>query len=124
MALNIAIVDADETILDSVRLVLESEGWCVRIYATGEDFLADLNHYRPDCLIIEPHLPGLSGAEVARSMARNIDHLPIIGLTAWPVSPLTTDVVNAGACVMLTKPVTSESLVDNIRVAVGGAVEP
>jgi len=116
--LTIAIVDDDEAILDAVQLVLEEQYWDIRTYTTGEEFLADLDNREPKCVVLDPHLPGLSGAEVARSVAEANAHIPIIGLTAQPTSPLASEVVDAGARVMLTKPVTSEELVDYIRAAV------
>lgn len=119
MTLSIALVDNDEAILDSVKLMLESKGWCVRTYATGEEFLADVARYWTDCVIMEPQLPGMSGAEVARSMAKSNGHIPFIGLTSWPVGAVTLEVAKEAAFVMLTKPVSSEELVDNIRGAVG-----
>lgn len=119
MSVNIAIVDDDESILDAVKLVLEDEGWRVRTYATGEEFLADFDRHTPNCLILDPNLPGVSGAEVARSVVDGSGQIPIIGLTARPTGPVSTELVNAGAHVILTKPVTTEELVDQIQRAVG-----
>jgi FixJ family two-component response regulator len=119
MTVSIAIVDDDEDILDAIQLVLEDQGWGVQTYATGEDFLADLRSHKPDCLILDPHLLGLSGGEVARSVANGNDRIPIIGLTARPVSPLAIEVMNAGAGAMLTKPVTAETLIEHIQAAIG-----
>jgi FixJ family two-component response regulator len=118
MTVSVAIVDHDEDILDAVRMALEDIGWCVRTYSTGEDFLADVKKHRPDCLILDPHLPGLSGAEVARALTEDNRHIPIIGLTARPASLVTDELVNAGARVMLTKPATFEDLVEYVQAAI------
>lgn len=118
MPVTVAIVDDDEAILDAVQLVLEEQHWDIQTYTTGEEFLADLDIRKPKCVILDPHLAGLSGAEVARSVAETDDCIPIVGLTAQPGSPLTSEVVDAGARVMLTKPVTSEELVYCIRAAI------
>lgn len=119
MVVSIAIVDSDEAILDAVQFVLENEGWQVWTYATGEDFLADVPHHEPDCIILDPHLPKMNGADVARSVSIGNGRIPIIGLTARPTSPATTEVMQAGAREMLTKPVTFEELVDHIQAAIG-----
>jgi len=119
IGVTIAVVDDDEAILDAMRLVLEGQNWDIQTYTTGEEFLADMSNHKPECVVLDPHLPGLSGAEVARSVAQANAGIPIIGLTAQPGSPLAVEVVGAGAWAMLTKPVTSEELVDYIRAAVG-----
>ena len=118
MPVNIAVIDDDEAILDSVKLVLEEQQWRVRTYTTGEEFLADVNNHGLNCVILDPHLPGVSGVEVARSVARDSPGVPIIGLTAQPVSPLTLQIVNVNARVMLIKPVSAEVLVDQIQTAI------
>ena len=85
----VAIVEDDADVLDAVKTALEQEGWCVWTYATGEAFLEDLcAHRRPDCLILDPHLPGISGAEVARSVKKTQGDVPIVGLSARPESPV------------------------------------
>lgn len=113
----IAVVDDDAEILDSISLVLELHRWRVLTYTTGEAFLADLERVQPDCLILDPHLPGLNGADIARSIVSENRNIPIIGLTARPYGPVVAEVENAGALVMLTKPVTEEVLIDHVRVA-------
>ena len=118
MAVVVAVVDSDEAILDSVGLVLEIHGWRVWQYPSGESFLDDFSRNCPDCLILDPHLPGLSGAVVARTVSSRSGHIPIIALTARPASQLTADVVQIGVTAMLTKPVSEEMLVNSIRQAV------
>jgi FixJ family two-component response regulator len=121
MAVIIAIVEDDEAILDAVQILLEGEGWQVRTYSSGGAFLQDLDDRQPDCVILDPHMPGLSGADVARSMAREHADIPIIGLTARPNSWVTEAMLHAGARVILRKPVTFESLLEHILSAIGDA---
>jgi FixJ family two-component response regulator len=113
----VAVVDSDDAVLDSVSLVLEMHGWQVRTYSTGESFLDDLDRHQPDCIVLDPHLPGLSGAELARTVSTGNRCIPIIALTARPTSQLTADTVNAGVAALLTKPVSEETLVSSIQEA-------
>ena len=99
-------------------MLLEAHGWRVRVYASGEPFIADLGEHTPDCLILDPHLPGMNGADVVRTLIDTRIDLPVIGLPAWPDSPLTLEVVSLGVSVMLTKPVRSEELIEQITFAV------
>ncbi len=117
-AVSVAIVEDDESILDAVRILLETHGWRVRVYASGEPFVADLGEHTPDCLILDPHLPGMNGADVVRALKDIQIDLPVIGLTAWPDSPLALEVVSLGISVMLTKPVRSEELIEEIGLAI------
>jgi two-component system, LuxR family, response regulator DctR len=117
--ITIAVIDDHEAVLDAIRLVLEEQHWAVRTYASGEAFLADLEALCvPDCVILDPHLPGISGSEVAKSIALHDRRVPIIGLTAHPNSPVTAAVSEAGARGLLTKPVTSQQLVENVLAAI------
>jgi two-component system response regulator TtrR len=118
--IDIAIVEDDEAVRDSIQLVLSDFGWRVRTYSGGEDFLADLDDYVPDCLILDPHLPGLSGADVARALAVRNARVAIVGLTARPTSVLAGAVLAAGASAMMTKPVTVEALVNQVLAALAG----
>lgn len=61
----------------------------------------------------------MSGADVTRAVANGNPQIPIVGLTARPGSPLTNQVTEAGARVMLTKPIKAEELVDHIHAVMG-----
>ena len=113
MTTTVAAVDDDVAILDSIQLLLEFQGWRVRTYTTGEDFIADLpNHSLPDCLILDPNLPGMSGGAVTRAIAGR--HVPVVGLTARPTCDEAMEMLRAGARAILTKPATEENLVDQV----------
>ncbi len=118
MCHTIAIIDDDEAILDSARLVLEAEDWLARLYTQGDQFVADLSSAPPDCLVLDPHLPDMSGLEVAEHVAHTRLQIPIIVWTAQPHSPQVADILRADVHVVLTKPVAAEPLIKEIRVAI------
>lgn len=114
--ITIAVIDDDPAILDSIGLSLEFQNWNVRTYLSGEEFLADLdNRTLPDCIILDPHLTGMSGSEVVQSTKNGRPAVPIIGLTARPTSQVTKAVIDAGVLTILTKPVSEEQLIFYIR---------
>jgi two-component system response regulator FixJ len=113
----IAVVDNDDAILDALELLLAVSGWEARTYKTGEAFMDDLTENTPSCLILDSHLSGLSGADVARALSTRKPAIPIIGITARPGSKLANEVLSAGADVMLTKPVSAENIVSKVRAA-------
>lgn len=117
MTVTIAVVDDDVRILDAIEMVLAEEGWAVRTYVTGETFLNGLEHDgAPQCLILDPHLPGISGAEVACAIIDGDPgrDVPIIGISARPSSAVSHQLISAGAQVMLMKPVAAEELVAQV----------
>ncbi len=110
----VAVVEDDLSILDAVTLVLEDRGWRARPYATGEAFLTDYGQgAKCDCLLLDPHLPGISGVEVAHAMAGS--GVPILVVTARPDSPLTRTLVHDGASAVIVKPVSAGELVERIE---------
>jgi FixJ family two-component response regulator len=115
----VAIIDDDASILDAMTLLIEGEGWVANAYASGEAFLEDhRENGKVDCLILDPHLDGISGAVVAQALVNA--HIPIIGLTARPESLITRRVIEYGVETMLTKPVRPGELVATIRRAIDG----
>jgi FixJ family two-component response regulator len=119
--ISVAVVEDDDLILDATRLVLESHGWEAHTYPTGEAFLADIElGVTYDCLVLDPHLPGISGADVAAAISGS--GIPILVLTARPDSPLTKAVVRLGARTVIIKPVDAVRLADTIVALLPGPV--
>lgn len=105
-----AIVDDDAEIVDSVTMLLESHGWEATGYVSGDALLAKLAEgVRFECVLLDPHLDGVPGPEVARRL-RAAD-IPFVVLTARPDSEVTVATVAAGAKAVITKPARAEELV-------------
>ena len=115
LPVTIAIVDDDESILDSLKMVLENQNWNTQTYISGEAFLADFEAHKPDCIILDSHFPGASGAEVVRSIKTENKKIPIIVLTAYPKSQETNEIMRLGAREVLAKPITAEVLIDHVQ---------
>lgn len=117
-SVTVAIIDDDESVLDAVKTVLENEDWITQTYASGEAFLSDLKQNRPDCIILDANLSGVSGVAVALTIGTSYcNSIPIIILTAYPESPQTLKIKKLCSCDVLIKPVTAEVLIDHIRAA-------
>jgi FixJ family two-component response regulator len=74
----ICIVDDDEAVTHSLRLLLETIGFNVQTYGSGVEFLADERHRTAGCLIIDLHMPGLDGIEVLSQLQLEGVRLPTI----------------------------------------------
>src|SRR5215210_1094485 len=78
---TILIVDDEPTIVEVVALYLQREGFRVVTAADGTAALSMVEQQRPDLVVLDLMLPGLSGLEVTRRLRAN-SALPIIVLTA------------------------------------------
>ena len=114
----VAVVYDDDAILDALQLLLAASGWKVRTYRSGETFVDDLSENTPDCLVLDSHLPGLSGADVARALSTRYPNIPIIGITAQHGSRLANEVLSAGANAMLTTPIDAELILSKVQNAI------
>ena len=119
--LTVAIVDDDESVLDAIKTVLDDQHWNTQTYASGEDFLSDFKKHKPDCIILDSNLPGLSGVAVALTISTGKNSIPIIILTAYPESSQTMKIKKLGVFDMLVKPVTAEVLIEHIQAEIGRA---
>ena len=64
-AATIVVVDDDNDVRDSLRILLESFGYSVRTHGNGADCLGDPHLSDAGCAILDVNLPGMSGLEIA-----------------------------------------------------------
>jgi FixJ family two-component response regulator len=102
--LLVAIVDDEEPIRKALRRLLESAGVDVETFASGQEFLDSLTTRRPDCLILDLHMPGVGGLSVLQHMQSSGLQLPTVVITAYEVPDVRSACFSAGASVYLRKP--------------------
>ena len=79
----IRIVDDDEELRNSQKMLLASLGWSVKTYESALAFLSDDELTRPGCLILDVRMPGMTGLELQQElMRREIKNISIILLMA------------------------------------------
>ncbi len=121
MSVTIFIVDDDEAVRDSLKLLLESYGLTVEDYGSTAEFL---RNYRPrprQCLILDQHLPGATGLDfLASSEAADLG-LPVVLVTGRGDNALRARAIQLGVSAYLEKPVVDDTLMTAIRSAVDGA---
>jgi two-component system response regulator FixJ len=105
----VAIVDDDAAVLDSLKFLLEVAGHQVDIYGSAAAFLE--NHaLRPACLILDHHMPRMTGLELAARLRTAGMATPIL-LISGAVSPaIITHAARIGIDKVLEKPPTEDDL--------------
>jgi FixJ family two-component response regulator len=111
------VVDDDVSVRESLELLIGYEGWQAEIFASADEFLSRPRPSVPSCLILDLSLPGLSGLDLQKRIARDRTDMPIIFITGHGDIPSTVQAMKAGAVEFLTKPFTDDVLLSAIRQA-------
>ena len=111
------VVDDDVSVRESLELLIGYEGWQAEIFASADEFLSRPRPSVPSCLILDLSLPGLSGLDLQKRIARDRNDMPIIFITGHGDIPSTVQAMKAGAVEFLTKPFTDDALLSAIRQA-------
>ena len=111
---TVFVVDDDAAVRDSLRWVIESNGWNVEAYPSAEAFLEAYDPARPGCLILDVRMPGLSGPELQKKLNERQYTLPIIFITAHGTVPTAVRAMQAGAVDFIMKPFNNTTLLERI----------
>jgi FixJ family two-component response regulator len=111
------VVDDDEAVRDSTRALLESYGIEVCDYASADEFLAGDEVPSQGCVLLDLHMPGMSGLELLETLQNQGSKLSIIAITGRGDPALKERAVRAGAVTLLDKPVADERLLDSLALA-------
>ena len=118
----IAIVDDDPVVRFVLSSLLREAGYNVVLFESGNDFLASLfRGHRPDCVLLDFVMPGLSGLDVVSIMTVDRIDVPAIIITASIGAGLQSKLINAGAHALLRKPVSEKELFATIESALAAS---
>ena len=115
---RIAIVDDEEPVRRALRRLFLAEGMEVDTFASGSDFLDSLASRKPDCLILDLHLPGLDGFALQKQLAESGSQVPIIVITGHDRAGTAERVMAAGASAYLPKPLEAQTLLAAVTSAI------
>ena len=114
--LLISVVDDDAAVRKALRRLLSSVDMSVATFDSGQAFLESLAVQSPDCLILDMHMPSISGLEVLHELSRIGAGVPTIVITAY--DERATECLTAGAQIYLRKPVDDHVLLSAIESAI------
>ena len=117
------LVDDDEAVRDSLRWLLEGNGFVVRTFASAEAFLQDYDPTLCACLVLDVRMNGMSGIELHDELLRRAHDLPLIFMTGHGDVPMAVARMKLGAVDFLEKPFDDQQLCSTVALALEHAVE-
>jgi two-component system response regulator FixJ len=100
----IHVIDDDPAICDSLSLLLATEGLCVQTHASALKFLECVGSCGGGCVVMDLHMPEMSGIDLLAKMNERRLSLPTIVITGYVDFPLAIQAMRQGAVDVLEKP--------------------
>src|SRR6187431_1543887 len=117
----IAVIDDEEGVRTALRRLLHSAGLAVEVFDSGPAFLAALNGKRPDCAVLDLHMPDMTGFEVLARIEEMRIGVPVVVMTGHDAPEMEEIAERFSAAAYLRKPVNDYTLLDAIFTAITGS---
>lgn len=114
----IHVVDDNEAMRKSLRMVLESAGLASRCYASSEEFLDNYTYTPLGCILLDVRMPGINGLELQQHLSQHNINLPIIIMTGYADVPTAIRAMKAGAIDFVEKPFDQDDLLARIHLCI------
>jgi len=118
----VAVVDDEESVRKALKRLLRAAGLEAESYATGQEFLAQAATREPDCVVLDLHMPLMSGSQVLAQIRRMPRCPPVVVITAHDVPEKRDECLAAGASAYLRKPLEDRLLLNAISAALRASV--
>jgi len=113
----IYILDDEPEMCRSLSLLLSTDGVPARSFGCGELFLDTLDHLPPGILVCDVMMPGVSGIELTRTLAKRGRTDPVIMIAGHADIPLAVEAMRAGAIDFIEKPFEASKILSAIATA-------
>jgi len=114
----VLVVDDDVSVREALGSLVRSAGFAVETFASAREFMARPLTDVPSCLVLDVHLPGLSGLDLQKRMAEVELEMPIVFITGHGDVPTSVQAMKAGALEFLIKPFADQDLLAAIQQAI------
>ena len=115
---RVLVVDDESAIRDSLRMILEYEGYGVVEAATGESALAEVRRRSPDAVVLDIKMPEMDGLSVLRKFRERGFEMPVLIVTGHGDVATAVEATRRGAFDFLEKPLERDRLLVSLRNAV------
>jgi FixJ family two-component response regulator len=116
---SVAIVDDDASVRKALGRLLSANSFEITTYGSVSDFMESIESGMPQCLVLDLHMPDVTGFELQRDLSRLGINIPTIVITAWDEPWIRERCVRAGAVAFLVKPLDEAVLLNAIHTATG-----
>ncbi len=116
---TVFVVEDDEGVRDSMLALLEARDYAVKTFSSGREFLREHECGKADCVVMDVHMPLMTGLEVVREMRRTGDATPVILVTGRGDRAAYAEAKAMGVS-LLDKPIPHALLMSTIERAIGG----
>jgi two-component system, LuxR family, response regulator FixJ len=116
--MTIALIDDDAAVLDSLRMVLEKQGFAVACFTSAEPFLGCIESTHFSCVVSDVRMPDVSGLDLQRELRKRGSTLPLILITGHGDIAMAVSAIKLGAFDFIEKPFDHQRLVHSIRNAI------
>ncbi|UEM19285.1 response regulator [Skermanella mucosa] len=121
---TVFLVDDDEPVRDSLKTLLESYCMPVEDYPSCPEFLENFKGEDGGCLVLDLHLPVMSGLEFMETYGTRLNDMPVILITGRGDPATKARALEAGVLAFVEKPFEDEILVEMIRTALDRPAHP
>jgi FixJ family two-component response regulator len=112
---SVTIVDDDDAVRDSLRLLLKSVGLPTVACASAREYLDAWRPDQPGCLVLDVRMPGMSGLELQQELNRRGAITPVIFISGHGDIPMAVEAIQHGAFDFLQKPFRDQDLIDRVQ---------
>jgi DNA-binding response OmpR family regulator len=119
---SILVIDDDLDVLETLNLILESDGFSVRKASSGDDAFVILKSFIPDIILLDITMPKMDGFEICKILKSNRDtkHIPVIFLTGVGSEfTMKLQSLMVGGVDYICKPYEHEELLEKIKIHLG-----
>jgi len=115
MKRRILVIDDEKAIRDSLKMILEYDGYECLLAPSGQDGLSTISHDAPDLVILDIKMPGLDGLEVLRKIRALDNGMPVVMISGHGTVSTAVEATKLGAFDFLEKPLSTERVTVTIR---------
>ena len=108
---RVLVVDDESGILESLRILLKTEGFVAVTAHGGRQGIEKFDEFKPDIVLTDVRMPDITGVQVLSHVRQNDPEVPVILMTAQATLQSAMQAVNEGAFYYIQKPFRNDELV-------------
>ena len=119
---HVLLIEDEPNIIEAISFILSRDGWKVDTHSNGQTAMEAVRKKRPDLIILDVMLPGMSGYDILRGLREGDEtaDIPVLMLTARGQTKDREMAEKIGANRFMTKPFSNAEMLDAVRALVGG----